>query len=403
MYWHARSVYVRRRLRAACFATLAAAAGLAAASAARDAVAAPSGESTLKSGSLTRSSMGCERVKLSVRPQWVGSAAWEQGGRTLMVVDPKMNELLHFSETGESVAWLPVQTEDLVKRLFPARVRAQGSNLLLELPDSRLVSLDSSLALTSGPVDLLPKKEIEDVKLLAGTSRVTVAALHAWEPAGGDIVGFADLKTEKGWESAFVRFPLNEPGNVRILEEVQTQNPLRTYFQIGKPFIAALGDDAYILRPQPQEPLQLLRSRKDHPLDPPLAGFKLRLQVPVLPGLHSFGDTKKVMAAFESSPAEPEGLYGWNGALYLVFRSVERQGGAKAWFISKIDPASGAIVGTQQLPLNADHLSVAPGPREWAFIEKGPVNGFGEQWIQKMVLIPSRLFEGRLDGEICGS
>ena len=51
------------------------------------------------------------------------------------------------------------------------------------------------------------------------------------------------------------------------------------------------------------------------------------------------------------------------------------------------------MIYTAEIPSSANHLTMVPGPNDWAFIEKGEVKGLGQQEIVSMRLISSRIIE----------
>jgi hypothetical protein len=115
-------------------------------------------------------------------------------------------------------------------------------------------------------------------------------------------------------------------------------------------------------------------------------------QAPVLPSFTTRDDFAPVMRAVERSKM-PTGLYGWGQFLYILTREPLKDGTTR-WRLTRIDPRSDRIEGEVVVPSRANHLTVVPGPRAWAFIEKGPVKGFGRQDIPKILFVPSSRLEG---------
>jgi hypothetical protein len=85
----------------------------------------------------------------------------------------------------------------------------------------------------------------------------------------------------------------------------------------------------------------------------------------------------------------PTGLYGWEGFLYLLSRAPLQQGHGTRWTLTKIDPLSDRIIWSTGLPTQAHHLTVVPGTKRWAFIEKGPVVALGQQEIKRALFVPA--------------
>jgi hypothetical protein len=86
------------------------------------------------------------------------------------------------------------------------------------------------------------------------------------------------------------------------------------------------------------------------------------------------------------------GIYGWEGRLYLLIRRPRRGVEASTWSLTRIDPETGATSGRIDLPTTAPHVTLIPGPESWAVLEKGRVQGFGQQDIPSLLLIPSSAF-----------
>jgi hypothetical protein len=111
---------------------------------------------------------------------------------------------------------------------------------------------------------------------------------------------------------------------------------------------------------------------------PQLAG-KL---APMLPSWLERDEFPETMKAVELSTL-PAGLWSWNGSLYLLSRTVNH--GKREWYLSriKVDPANekdqGEVLWTVRVPGSPHHMTVIPGPGEWAFLEKGPVNSWLNQ------------------------
>jgi hypothetical protein len=115
---------------------------------------------------------------------------------------------------------------------------------------------------------------------------------------------------------------------------------------------------------------------------------------PVMPDWNYMKEFTDMMAKIEQAASVPVGLFGWKDSLYLLNRT--RQGKQTHWVLYRIDP-SGKLSTTQtDLPINANHVTVIPGPKTWAFIEKGPVLGYGAQDASRMLLIPSGLLDAPL-------
>jgi hypothetical protein len=98
----------------------------------------------------------------------------------------------------------------------------------------------------------------------------------------------------------------------------------------------------------------------------------------------------------------PVGLYGWEGFLFVLTREPA-QGGGTRWMIHKIDPRKDAVVGSSQIPTRANHLTVVPGPKKWAFLEKGRVQDWGRQRNDRVLFVPASRLRGSLSPSLCNA
>ena len=166
--------------------------------------------------------------------------------------------------------------------------------------------------------------------------------------------------------------------------------PGRNFYLFGHPYIATLGDKIYVVT-MPGTPSLVEISGGEK------AAKSLRNAIPpqarpVLPPKKGLETVRSLFQAIESSKL-PVGLVGWREYLYLLARRPSPRSGSTTWSLSKIEPASGKVIYTAEIPSSANHLTMVPGPNDWAFIEKGEVKGLGQQEIVSMRLISSRIIE----------
>ncbi len=218
------------------------------------------------------------------------------------------------------------------------------------------------------------------------TKNLRVEGMFLWEPVGNDVISFSDLYDLKKntWSSGFVRFPADNPQNFTILHPMLYEDPSRLFYRLANPYITSLGDTGYILRMDNR--MGIDKTTKGG-LER-IAAFPPELDLsPQLPNFDRFDDLEPVMRAIERSTM-PTGLYGWENALYVLWRKADRHG--TRWSLTKIDPENPKVVGTVFIAgTSANHLSVVPGPTSWAFIEKGPVRKVGVQDIESVLLVSS--------------
>jgi hypothetical protein len=329
---------------------------------------------------------GCKRVYLTRRPTWSTSAVWKND--ELLVVDQVFNKVLRYSATGRSLGTMPDSVETSLEAFFPISVRSRDSDLLFQLTTRQVAAVDKNY------LPLARNDFHSDVP-----STVSARSLWQWEPLGREIISFSDINTGdlrniKDWKAAYLRFSLDDPSNATVLEEFPYDHPVRLYNRVGGPYIAVLGDSAFILRVDDS------RIYQEHhgSLQPTPVVLPEMSSPPDLPAFYNRDDIVPVMAAVENSTM-PMGLYAWHDFLYVVERVVNSN--ASQWKVVTISPSSFEILGTATVPTPASHLLVVPGPSEWAFIEKGPVKGWGDQSIDSIFFVPAQKLTKNLSGDLC--
>jgi len=326
------------------------------------------------------------RVFLTRRPRWSTSAVWS-GDNELLIIDQVYNKVLRYSRSGETLGTLPDSVETSLENFFPAGVRARSSGLLFQLDTHHLVSVDRNY-------NPLARQDFR----AAGTNRLSAKSLWQWEPIGDDIISFSDINTgdpnniKDTKRVAYLRFPFDDPSSATVLEEFSFDHPLRLYNRLGFPYIAVLGNTVYVLRVD-----DLRIYVEDHgSLRPTPIVLPDVTAAPTLPAFYYREDIKPVMAAVENSTM-PVGFYAWRDALYVLMRVAN--GNASHWKVVKIDPRSSEVVGEATVITSASHLLVVPGQTDWAFVEKGPVRGWGDQSIDSILFVPAARF-AHLSGEL---
>jgi hypothetical protein len=325
----------------------------------------------------------------------------------LVVIDQIYNEALRYSAEGESLGTVADAVETSLERFFPITVKTRGSDILFELGGHRLKTLDRNYA----PVSDATFTETQPDRSLPATTVAPpqIRSLWMWQPVGtGDVVSFSDLKVPPsrlapaGWACAFLRFPMAEPWRFRVLGRMLPyESSLRLYNRIGHEYVAALDDTAFILR---MDELKIYRQVGDalEPLPIDLAEVTQPgvTEPPSLPRFWKQEDYTDVMAKVETSTM-PTGLYAWDRYLFVTTRTFD--GSDTRWSITKIDPNSNRVMGTATIKTTANHLTIAPGPDQWAFIEKGPIKGWNDnQEIPSILFVPAERFAHDLKADICG-
>jgi hypothetical protein len=343
----------------------------------------------------------CGRESLTHPPGWTLSGSWTPDGSALLVVDILHNQILRYSESGRSLGTLPDMAEGAVERFFPSIVKSQEhGDMVLELATGRIVTLDSSGS------RIAPKR---DIFVEAVNGQFNVRSMFLWHPAGDDLIAVSDVRDlskaendDAAWQTRLVRIPLTAPSEFSRLKfpvsgtESAIDDKERNFYRIGNPFVAAVGPDGYLLRMKDKPRIYENLKGSEHLTE--LKSFDSDVPLPELPPFNTRGDIEAVLGKVETS-SMPVGLFGWNQRLYVVTRTAAHP--HAEWRIKKINPATDTVEGTAIIPLIANHVTIVPGPRRWAFIEKGHAYGFGDQTIDSLYFVPASRFERNLTGNIC--
>jgi len=301
----------------------------------------------------------------------------------LLIADAHSKSILRYSEDGRALGTIPEKIGADLADFFPQMIRStQQGNLFVELFHGRLAVLDKHYIPQS-------KSDIHAKSLNPKSRDLAVQGMYLWEPIGNDLVTFSDIQgpKENDWQSGFVRFPADRPQDFSVLYAMKFKEPSHIFYRLGHPYITSLGNTTYVLLMESK--MRILKSVDGGLVPMSTAAFpadQLSL-TPQLPEFESTDDLPHVMRAVETSTM-PTGLYGWENSLYLLWRRPD--GATTKWFLTKIDPTKERVVGTVSIKgTSANHLSVVPGPKSWAFIEKGPARGWGLQDVRSIFYVPS--------------
>lgn len=341
----------------------------------------------------------CRREVAVGVPTWVTTGAWRND--KLLVVSAADRRLVQISDQGVA-SELRTALADYLQPFGPTRIRdgqprGQGENrgFLVEVAGGRLVDIDRNLT---------PQRKIElattSLRSEGGENRI--AMLLDWIWAQDDIIGYADIQGpgqgRGSWKNGFVRFKAQQPQSFSLIRERRFPDNARASMTLTYPLMASIGRTGYVALIDGREGhLGLWRFGPEDQDLRPLRAFPKRFERTLAPMLPDWGarteDFPEVMAAVERETM-PAGLWAWDESLFLLFRSFEA--GERRWYLSRIDPGQdnrgpdqSQVQWTVRLPSSANHMTVIPGPREWAFLEKGPVTGWGSQETRNILYVKS--------------
>jgi hypothetical protein len=308
-------------------------------------------------------------------PSWITTGVW--GDSRLLVVDVIERKLVEISRRGVAEDVRAAIGEYLAGRSI-TRIRPgvpskkdMRPQPIIEFAGGKLLDLDWSLT---------PRRsfEMSTTKLRSGDRQVIDLVDWILSGDGKEIIGYAELEgpVKEGrhrWKNAFVRFPLDSPDSLSITRERLFPDNASMGMHLTYPLMASIGSSAYVALIDGQ--MRLWRfGPQDKELQPlPLRALPEHLQgklAPILPSTMRWEDFPDIMESVAQAEM-PAGLFAWESTLYLLSRRFENN--QRQWFLSRIDPVEEELLWTVRVPSSAHHLTVIPGPVEWAFLEKGPV------------------------------
>lgn len=300
-------------------------------------------------------------LSLDPKPKYVNSGAWAPGGHQLLIVDQFNNQLKEISaDTGEVTIQEMLDGNPTFIRPLP------GFGYLISYSNPNRWEL-WSLALEL-------KKAWECAE----------CSISNWVPVRDDLilgVGEVNMGDEDGAQWVKGIFWVSPKGPELALG-LDSTLPM---YMIGQPFLAVVDGRAYALlaegvteRGTPDRYVQIVEV-------PELGGSPrvlARLPEPA-PRSHfmTMGDVRETFAQI-GAQRMPAALLGWEGGLYLV--NKDPLYGYTLW---RMNPSNGYMKFLERLETDAPFITVVPGDRQWAFLLKGAMEGFGQQDHRALQLI----------------
>lgn len=393
------------------------------------------------SDDLPHEERACERVTLvgSAKPKYTVSASWIAPDQ-LVIVDAVRNNLLRIGLRGELLGWQSPRVDAKVSEVLstsflPVAAESTDDGVWVELTGTRMVKLWGGFSYQVG-VDLWG---------LDMHGKARLIGIFDWTIAGDDLFGFGSFRLmEPGrrGEKAVGFFRVNlsslkngavtdyrildvgyassreggdDTGDGKPVEYMPVSNPMHLWYRLGQSYTTSIGSTGYALLIFDSNgdgiprTLGLVESQQGESSLVFLGTFTSVLQdIPELPEFEHATDQREVMNGFQAVTA-PAGLYSWGKKLVLLWRWVADD--RSRWILSVIDPHVRTEEGRvrprveSQVVVNspAAHLVVAPGPDRWAFIEKGPVSGFGIQSVDTVLFVPAEILSASFSagGVLC--
>lgn len=317
-------------------------------------------------------------VDFNQRPGWTSSGAWAPDG-SLILVDALYSRVLRYSVGGVLLGEVKPTSRFAFPK--PTYISAIPGGYLLGSGEGHFVRLDRNLA----PVEAM------DILAASKGPKHEIGGIYGWVPLGNGekILTFGDVRDADGtWSSGFLRVTLKDPAKFEIVHPMRFDDPARKFYLVGNPYLASIGNRGFfvLMTSAPSVREVPADSSKSRPLSN-LATRKLMGERPQLGEKHGLRSYVSLYASLERAQNFVSGLFAQEDQLYLLKRS------GTDWSLTPIDPNSGVAESSRQLGVVANHLTVVPGPKEWAFVEKGAVVGPLQQQVSKVAFVASEVLE----------
>lgn len=312
---------------------------------------------------------------------WVNSGAWNDED-SFLLVDSELKRIFRYSaRTGhfEGEFGPRLTKPEIVQKVADGHLIEDGEGVLFRVAQN-----------------LLSKRQ--PVKLTAPEGRDGLKSFVQWVPVGDEILAFGDTcEFPEACKRSFVRISLDSPDSFGILHSMKIDHPRRIlyYFGFSYPFVAAAGERGYFLALDIEPPRicemppRHEKSAYSRCLEKTPENLLRPADLPNKSGENYAATLYKALTRSNSVA----GLYGQGDALYIVNRRPSKQAGLTDWTFSRIDRRTGEIKYTKDLLTQAPHLTIIPGPKYWAIVEKGEVKGLGQQEVLSVLIVSSSYFE----------
>lgn len=335
----------------------------------------------------------CYRRSMAVEPSWISNATWN--GNEILVVDPQVRQVLRYDSRGDYVGTLSGFPAGLFPEgeFRPATVTSFGDVLFINLLERGALLVDRK--------NRLVERRDWNASPRSGAAVGSIydrIGFGPWLLGYGSVHGAArDLQDPKPFKLGFFAAKVNDlPSEARLLLEF----PQNAYYLLGFDYLAsnnsggffiAMDENPAIYQWNPGRRLRQLRAM-------PKEYATIRFPATGSSGPNS---SKRLYSEIEDLTI-PVGLYGSGRWLYLLGR--EPQPGGTRWTLYTIDSEADRLVGKPfTLPTRANHLSVVPAKDFWYFIEKGPVESWGQQAVRSMLAVPAEWLNPREASPLHGS
>ena len=354
----------------------------------------------------------CHRIKVDRfdSPLWMVSGAWD--GDSILWIDAARGEIQRVAANGEiELADVPTH-----QALVAAQPRLQGPSYIWNRPTGFQVEYKAPAQIFNLGAQLEEVSAFNVEQSANKAAGVSVLATYGIAPfASGGFLSFADIieaSAPNPPNSAFVHMQasgdLQVYGDIPVGNESKNQDKISVnarvrdqYTRYYMPYLTTIKDDGFILFLN--EKPTLAKVGTDGSLTH-LPKFPEEFQHrPVLSRNRElrFDYPEQELEFYQQLESSnlAAGLYSWGDELFLLGKKTKGSQPARAdWWMVNINPVTGEQEYKKRLPTHAPHLTVIPGPRFVALVEKGHVRPITDSQapytpIREMLLVPTPWFE----------
>lgn len=362
----------------------------------------------------------CLRIDLAHQsPQerlfWVNSGIWlsRAGEARLLLLDSLRDQLAEITPpSGHRRAGVRVFSKDALRDPdieTPLLVRSTpgADKAVLEFPGSLF---HFATDLQPGDTLRLPQARRIPLGVQVSGQGLRVDTLWNWQltSSASGLFAYADLCEDQcdhpeDWVSTFIYWQFKSPDNVEPPDNVLSfdltigfGDDIREFYLESRDYLAVLGKVAYLLDFIHGTPrlIRLSVSSEGRPELQSLPDFP-RFRAPLdLDGIMRLRAPQIATDYYRRIQAQaiPTGLYAWDGELYLLAKAQMDAYGETDWWLTRVDPRTGAALSEVKLPSKAASLLPVPG-RQWALVERSEIQGRGPLQFpfmetQAVVLLP---------------
>jgi hypothetical protein len=316
-----------------------------------------------------------------------------------LLVDAWNRRIHRYSAGGKFLGYLDPPSTLRKEDWKPSAIEATTDGYLIEYDTGKLLRTDRRWREMSRV----------DVFATAKSSTGQVVSIFQWTPLEEGILAFGDVKTPGGGYSALLQIPLGKPQGFRVVERVELDETARQMFLLQMIYLASprSPQTAYFYLPRLPDPDQAAGSDRlvglgqvaglaapaAQELTPAFEGLS---EARSLPEVHLNEDPLNARVIFErlERTSFVSGVASSGSSVFLLLREARGVSQKSLWRLRRVDLGGQALTRSDitdiPLGIQAHHLSMVAGPDRIAFVVKGPVEGFGKQQIEGLIIRNTR-------------